>query len=261
MKLREKTTATLLIAIFMISAMASVVPMSLAVSEYVLPKTFTITEGYAGWGGPLFDFVTGTHSDIKFGSGDWTLNWDPLVVDVGIVGEHVEFIIEVPQGMEDGTQENFWAEIDSDNDGTADWQFSFHSNLANHYLGSYWSFRENGDGWGPHVALPDWITTENIDWKNFKVRIDSDKLGSTFGFAMFVVEMGPEGFLYGNWGGCVIAPIQDEIDYFVILMKPPTKADLVPGKGKGIDDAPGLDKAPPNGNFGGRNRHNHGNEE
>lgn len=234
-----KTTATLLIAIFMISA--SILPMSLAVSEYVLPKTFTITEGYAGWTATKFDFVTGTHDDTTYGSGEWTLNWDPLVVTVDIVEGYVEFNIAVPEGFEDGTQENFWVEIDEDLDGAWDWQFSFHSNLADHYPLSHWSYTLR-DPWTGHIALPDWITAENIDGKNFKVSIDSDKLGSTFGFAMFVVEMGPEGFLGGNMGGCVIAAIQGEPGY-IILMKPPTKGDYVPGHGKG------LDKPLPNENF------------
>jgi len=66
----------------------------------------------------------------------------------------------------------------------------------------------------------------------------------------------------GGWtgpkDGTVIAFIDDITINGISYDLEPTKADLVPGKGKGIDDAPGLDKAPPNDNFGGRNRSNHG---
>ena len=208
---------------------------------YGLPEhTIVVTEGHEGWAEPVFDFTRPLQykNDTYFG-------WDPLVLTKKhTFGCKVEFIIEVPQGMENGTQENFWAEIDADNDSTADWQFSFHSNLADHYPKDYWSFRENGeDGWGPHIALPSWIVGENIDWKKFKITIDSDRLGNDngraddcglpYGFALFAVE-GDEGFPESWPGECVVVDVKNARDYFIVETLGTLVEDTltIPAKGK-----------------------------
>lgn len=172
------------------------------------PHIITITEGYEGYGGELFDFtkVETIDSTEYFG-------WDPLIITKNHDMEcNVVFTIVAPEGI-DETPENFGMPFDTDCDGVMDWQIQYHADPASEDRDFRWAYSPmvdtDGDGvvdtykkdvgapprnWDP---LPSWIEATK-DGKTFTIKIDSDKLGNNNGkaddcglsyrFGLFMVE-------------------------------------------------------------------------
>jgi len=266
LKLREKTTATLLIAIFIMSTMVGVLPISLAASqEYTLPTTLTITQGYAQVlvdGSTVYQVVD-LVTDCE---------WDPLEITMLVEGNNLVIDIVPPEGIT-GDPENFGLPFDVDCDGIMDWQIQYHTapededrdfNWAFSELvevdgsvqgaqlvgGKYWKYAKDikVDGKRQWSPLPDWITGTTSDQKTFTITIDLTMTGIELPikFGLFMVESAPEGVDSRNNQILVVFPDPgfswfDSTDLATLTI--PTKGDYVPGNGKG------LDKPLPNDNF------------
>ena len=186
--------------------------------------------GSKGWTSELFNFTETWDCE-----GSTYFGWSPATLKKVYDDEHLKFIIGLPDKIEGG--ENFWFEIDADNDGQADYQFSYHNDITQHYPGSHWSYREhNGTAWSSHMALPGWINGYMINDTTFSVTMELDMMGNQngmvddygaeYGFAGFLVQ-GDEGFPQGvcdpgySWPGeAVIVPMQAEDGKFIVESVP-----------------------------------------
>ncbi len=91
----------------------------------------------------------------------------------------VEFIAEVPVAFVDGSQDNVAFPFDSDNDGLADFQLSYHANQNSHYSGEHWGYREvtPSDAWSEWQEVPNEFTVSETGNQEFSVLFSSDELG------------------------------------------------------------------------------------
>ncbi len=254
MKLREKTTATLLIAIFMIStfAVATVIaevpiidgvfsteewgtPLGTAVDE---DNIHTVTMyAHATMDALYLAFVTNDATDNRGGSG-----LDVLDFNIGLVGDEVKLpwrYVLVTKIYADSGWGDQWDAIDH----------GYYGSWADTWITGYYSYIPAGIEMVTSFATGYRVT-------EFKVPMS----------IMFDGEHGWEGpnggetlLLAGTSSGEVKNAFVpqgidhgDETTYATIEIPLPTKADILRDKGvpgKGIDKAPGLGKAPPNDNF------------
>jgi len=230
MKLRNKTTATLLTAIFMISIFAVVMPVS--------AKAYFYDEEVV-WvsGAPIVELPDG----------------DSLAVEVWYKGSKAYFRATIPECYEPETSYATFA-FDVDNDDLADFQIQYDETCAWVYSeveGTFW-VKDISD-WQPVPSeyIPKHITGSRV----FELKLPMSVLSSTYRF----------GFQAGrrvDYGGatnklaqifCSTTPGElwyDALEkdyvhstYYVEMHLPPLKSDSVPGKGNG------LDKPIPNDNF------------
>lgn len=258
MKLRQKTTATLLIAIFMVSMFAVVIPVSattpVVIVEFGPTGRIPGLEGTISYDGTnLYFSVTVLEQDAA--DDDYLAFWiDPDYINKDLSG--MVNLFDSP-----------WNE---------------HNKLLmlNFYSGTVPRWGDGSGGNCPWMqtttSLPEGVsltytdTEEGMDWEGtIPLSVLGLSEGDTFGYMFSAriktdkkyVDGYPEPAYFPNLAGW------DLRDYALITLElppPPTKADILQDRGvpgEGIADAPGLDKAPPNDNFGGRNRHGHGNEE
>jgi len=245
MKFRKKMTAILLTAIFMTSAISLVVA-----QEYIAEVTTVLAPGHTA-SYPADVTVEDIGSAIR-----WTFD---MVGDKTLEGDgHWGASITISF---DGVTPDIHVH---NNDGTC----SAHDDGT-------WLYSPYDEGW--HTSDPDYNTpVSQLSWVSatgdryyannptgiFTITVDKTELPSTFYWAVYVSVGGfyapnngyssyPEGF---TWTPTFV--------FEEVVLPPPTRADAlrakgVPGKGEGIDEAPGLRKSPPNDNFAARERKGH----
>jgi len=246
-----KTTATLLIAIFMISIFA------VAITVSADTQVIVIEEGRENYAGPVVDL-----DDTE----DPYSTLDNIILEVSDVGDFMVFTITTPPGMIGSTLQTYSGSvvfiIDEDADGTTDWQVSYEPGSQMWTFIGVWGYEDgyDEDGNPPSPRNFEDATLRNDiavsrDGDKFILSVSNEKLGgpgSDFRFGIYISHLTE--YHGGIPGGApqvmIFFPYYDLFSWADTtdfptgtVPMPPTRADFVPGIGKG------LNKAPPNDNF------------
>ena len=126
----------------------------------VQPLRFEVTEGYGTLGGGPVDL----RSDVGFP--------ENMVTSVDTSGDPVEFVLDVPQGLDKTAGDQWSLVFDADSDGTVDFRVVFDEFF-------YQEWDESNGEWGPEQPVPTAFETAIIDGI-YIVRIPRDRLAPQF---------------------------------------------------------------------------------
>ncbi len=245
---RKKTTATLLIAIFMISMFAVAIPVSAVLT--------TIT-----YSGNTLDQQRIRYTEYSFDpnnvpvtlSGTITLSESMTAATmIGLIDKQT--IDEGISNFHSGAYIYFGRFGNNLKIGPSDGNYD--GEICSNYLPTY------TDYFLDPVEVEYLVTIGNGE---ITVTIDTESRTIPYGIIENINNLDAypwDEFELGAYIGIDNWPASNDIEYTISFeVDVPTKADILRDKevpGKGIDDAPGLDELPPNDHFGGRNRKNNG---
>lgn len=154
-------------------------------ADNVVWQNFTIAPAAASGMYSTSELVEANTNDLYLVQ-DYPCIYDnPLFVDVTTTDAFVIVEVTVPVGFVDGSQDNVAIPFDTDNDGMADFQLSYHANVNDQYPGEHWGYQEViGGSWSAWESVPvEFITAESFDNNQFSVAIPIDRLGNNNGDA------------------------------------------------------------------------------